>query len=68
MNFFDGEVLKDYPDILDAKQVREILKIGNHLVYKLLRENKIANLRIGKKTIVKPNQVSKLITHGERSN
>jgi len=52
MNFLNEAALGNYPDVLDVKQVKEILMVGNSLVYKLLQENKIANLRIGKKTII----------------
>jgi len=46
------ESLKDYPDLLDVKQVKEILQIGRDLVYQLINENKIANHRIGRKTLI----------------
>lgn len=57
MNFFNDEPLKNYPDVLDVRQVKEILMIGKSLVYQLLKENKIANLRIGKKTIIAKSSV-----------
>ena len=52
MNFLDKDALKDYPDVLDVTQVKKILMVGKELVYQLLKDNKIANLRIGRKTII----------------
>jgi len=41
-------VLKDYPDILDVKQVSVILGVSTKTVYRLLRENTIKSLKIGR--------------------
>ena len=52
MGFLNNETLKSYPDVLNVQHVKEILMIGRDLAYQLLKENKIKNLRIGKKTII----------------
>ena len=41
-------VLKDYPDILDVKQVSVILGVSTKTVYRLLRENTIKSLKVGR--------------------
>jgi len=41
-------VLKDYPDILDVKQVSVILGVSTKTVYRLLRENAIKSLKVGR--------------------
>ena len=41
-------VLKEYPDVLDVKQVSAILGISTKTAYKLLREQKIEYLKVGR--------------------
>ena len=41
-------VFKDYPDVLDVKQVGLLLGVSTKTVYRLLRENAIASLKIGR--------------------
>ena len=41
-------VFKDYPDILDVKQVSELLNVSTKTVYRLLRENTIPSLKVGR--------------------
>jgi excisionase family DNA binding protein len=38
--------LADYPDVLDVKQMCELLRVSVKTGYKLLRENKIRHFRI----------------------
>lgn len=40
--------LKDFPDILDVKQLSEVLGISTKTGYKLLSEGKIAALKVGR--------------------
>ena len=39
---------KGYPDVLDVSQVSEILGVSAKTVYRLLRQNAIASLRVGR--------------------
>ena len=41
-------VLKKYPDVLNIKQMCEIFGISEKTGYKLLQENKIRSLKIGR--------------------
>ncbi|MCL2776107.1 MAG: helix-turn-helix domain-containing protein [Oscillospiraceae bacterium] len=41
-------VFKGYPDILDVKQVSELLGVSTKTVYRLLRENTINSLKVGR--------------------
>ena len=41
-------VFKEYPDILDVRQVSKLLGVSTKTVYKLLRDNSIASLKIGR--------------------
>ena len=42
------EVLKDYPDVLDVKQVSQILGVSSKTVYRLLRNGNIESLKVGR--------------------
>ena len=41
-------VFKEYPDILDVRQVSKLLGVSTKTVYKLLRDGDIASLKIGR--------------------
>lgn len=42
------KMFRDYPDVLTPQQVQEMLGVGQRMVYQLLREGKIHNVRMGK--------------------
>ncbi|MEH6947573.1 helix-turn-helix domain-containing protein [Bacillus sp. JJ634] len=41
--------LKNYPEILDVKQIQEILNIGRTQAYQLIASNEFHTVRIGKR-------------------
>ena len=41
-------VFKEYPDILDVKQVSTLLGVSTKTVYRLLRGGSLASLKIGR--------------------
>ena len=41
-------VLKEYPDVLDVKQVSEVLGVSAKTVYRLIRNGTFASLKIGR--------------------
>jgi len=41
-------VFKEYPDVLDVKQVSKLLGVSTKTVYRLLREGTIESLKIGR--------------------
>lgn len=41
-------MLKDYPDVLNVTQVAEILDVGEKSVYKLIHQNILGSVKIGK--------------------
>jgi len=41
-------VFKDYPDVLDVKQVSTILGVSTKTVYKLLQQGSIVSLKVGR--------------------
>lgn len=45
-------MFKQYPDVMTVNQVMKALKIGKNTVYRLISENKLNCIRIGRKYIV----------------
>ena len=41
-------VFKEYPDVLDVKQVSVLLGVSTKTIYRLLREGKLESLKIGR--------------------
>lgn len=41
-------MLKEYPDVLTVKQVAEILEIGINAAYRLIHNNTIGSVRVGR--------------------
>jgi excisionase family DNA binding protein len=41
-------MFKDYPDVLDVKQVSKILGVSTKTVYRLLRDGSIISLKVGR--------------------
>ena len=48
MDEMNRNIFKEYPDILDVKQVSTILGVSTKTVYKLLREGTLASLKVGR--------------------
>ena len=44
----EKEIFKDYKDIVGIEELQEMLGIGRTYAYKLLKSNKIKNLKIGR--------------------
>ncbi len=45
-------LLEEYKDVINVKDLCEILNIGKNTAYKLLKNNDIPNRRLGKKYII----------------
>jgi len=41
-------MFKEYPDVLDIVKMCEMLNIGVKMAYRMLKENKIAHLKVGR--------------------
>jgi len=41
-------VFKDYPDVLDVKQVSNLLSVCDKTVYKLIADGSLPTLRVGR--------------------
>lgn len=51
-NRAETEILKGYPDILDFKQMCEILHVSRQNGYKLLQDGEIKHRKVGRKYII----------------
>ena len=52
---------KEYPDVLDVKQVSILLGVSTKTVYRLLREGSLASLKIGREFRIPKVNVMKYI-------
>ncbi|MDL2289626.1 helix-turn-helix domain-containing protein [Ruminococcaceae bacterium OttesenSCG-928-D13] len=41
-------VFKEYPDVLDVKQVSKLLGVSTKTVYKLIKDGSLSSLRVGR--------------------
>ena len=41
-------IFREYPDIMDAKQVSKLLGVSTKTVYKLIREGFLSSLKVGR--------------------
>jgi len=54
-------VFKEYPDVMDVKQVSVLLGVSTKTVYRLLREGSLASLKIGREFRVPKVNVMKYV-------
>ena len=59
-----AEMFKDYPDIITIIDLQAMLHIGRNAAYKLLKDNSIVSIRVGKKYIIPKSSVTNFITEG----
>jgi len=54
-------VFKDYPDVLDVKQVSQLLGVSTKTVYRLLRSGTLDSLKVGREFRVPKVNVMKYV-------
>ena len=54
-------VFKEYPDVLDVKQVSTLLGVSTKVVYRLLRDGSLASLKVGREFRIPKVNVMKYI-------
>ncbi len=59
-----AEMFKDYPDIITILDLQTMLHIGRNAAYKLLQDNSIVSIRVGKKYIIPKASVANFIAEG----
>lgn len=63
-NEHSAEMFKEYPDIITILDLQTMLHIGRNAAYKLLQDNSIVNIRVGKKYIIPKASVANFIAEG----
>jgi excisionase family DNA binding protein len=63
-NEHSAEMFKEYPDIITILDLQTMLHIGRNAAYKLLQDNSIVSIRVGKKYIIPKASVANFITEG----
>lgn len=60
-NGHSTEMFKDYPDIITILDLQTMLHIGRNAAYKLLQDESIVSIRVGKKYIIPKTSVSNFV-------
>lgn len=60
-----GEIFKDYPDVVNIKQIAEMLQIGSALAYKLVSSGAIKSKKIGREYKISKIAVSQFLVEME---
>lgn len=58
------ELFKDYPDIITMVDLASMLHVGRSTAYKLLQDNSIKSIRVGKKYIIPKSSVIDFVLEG----
>ena len=43
-----NSVFKEYPDVMDVKQVSKLLNVSNKVVYRLIQDGSLVSLKVGR--------------------
>ncbi len=58
----DTMIFREYDDVVSVEDVMQMLHVGRSAVYKLLNEEKIKTVRIGKKFIIPKRSIIEFLT------
>ena len=58
-------MFEDYPDVVKVEDIQSMLNIGKTVAYKLIRENTIKSIRVGKKYIIPKQSVINFVNPPE---
>lgn len=61
-NIQNNEIFKDYPDVVTIDDLQSMLHIGRNTAYKMLQDNIIKTLKVGKKYIIPKTSVVNFVT------
>lgn len=65
MELVQNNIFTNYPDVVSIDDLKKMLNIGRNTAYKLLNENKIKAIRIGKKYIIPKSSVISFLTQNQ---
>ncbi len=58
-------MLSKYPDVVSVNELKEILRVGKNTIYKLLQDNTIKSIKIGKKYIIPKSSIINFLNTSE---
>lgn len=58
----EKNIFKDYPDIVTINQLKDMLGIGSNLAYRLVKNNSIKSIKIGREYKIPKNNIINFIT------
>lgn len=61
-NIQNNEIFRDYPDVVTIDDLQSMLHIGRNTAYKMLQDNIIKTLKVGKKYIIPKTSVVNFVT------
>ena len=62
MNTLDTMMFSEYDDVVTVDDVMKMLHLGKNNVYKLLRDNSIKSVKVGKRFIIPKRSVIDFVT------
>ena len=62
VNSIETMIFSEYDDVVTVNDVMKMLHIGKSNVYKLLRENSIKSVKVGKRFIIPKRSVIEFVT------
>ena len=62
MNTLDTKMFSEYDDVVTVDDVMNMLHIGRNNVYKLLNDNSIKSVKVGKRFIIPKRSVINFVT------
>lgn len=61
-NIQNNEIFRDYPDVVTIDDLQSMLHIGRNTAYKMLQDNIIKTLKVGKRYIIPKTSVVNFVT------
>ena len=52
LNYYSQNIFTSFKDVVNIKDLQKMLGIGRNLAYKLLKENKIENIRVSNRIYI----------------
>jgi excisionase family DNA binding protein len=55
-------MFRDYPDIVSIQDICSMLNLGRNSVYRLLKDDEIRHVRVGKKYVIPKDSITAFVT------
>ncbi|MCI6825649.1 MAG: helix-turn-helix domain-containing protein [Ruminococcus bromii] len=61
-----SEIFSEYSDIVTVDEVMKMLRLGKNTVYKLLKDDKITNVKVGARYVIPKQSVIEFVSTTNR--